>query len=54
MKRIIGCIILVMVFVLLIGMTCIVCGWKTGLAIWAIGFTLACVIVLAMALIEGE
>lgn len=55
MKRIIGGIILAMVFVFLIGTTCVVFGWKTGLITWAIAFAVSFVIVFAMFLIEeGE
>ena len=55
MKRIIGGIILAMVFALLIGTTCLAFGWKSGLIIWAIAFAVSLVIVFAMFLIEeGE
>ena len=55
MKRIIGFILLALIFVLLIGISCYVCGWKMGLIIWGIGFALALIIVTAMYLIdEGE
>ena len=55
MKKIIGGTILAMVFALLIGTTCVVCGWKTGLIIWAIAFVISLVLVFAIFLIEeGE
>ena len=55
MKRTIGFILLALIFALLIGITCYVCGWKMGMAIWGIAFALALIIVIAMYLIEeGE
>ena len=55
MKRIIGFILLALILALLIGITCYICGWKTGMTIWGISFALALIIVTAMYLIdEGE
>ena len=52
MKRTIGFILLVLIFAFLIGVTCYIYGWKTGLALWGIAFALALIIVIAMHLIE--
>jgi hypothetical protein len=55
MKRTIGFILLAFILVLLIGITCYVCGWKFGMTVWGISFGLALIIVIAMYLIEeGE
>ena len=55
MKRIIGFILLALIFIFLIGITCYIYGWKTGLALWGIAFALALIIIIAMYLIEeGE
>lgn len=55
MKKIIGCILLVSVFTFLIGTTCVVFGFKTGMGLWGIGFGIALIICLAIFLIEeGE
>ena len=55
MKRTIGFILLALIFTLLIGITCYICGWKIGMTIWGIDFALALIIVIAMHLIEeGE
>ena len=55
MKRTIGFILLALIFALLIGITCHICGWKTGMILWGISFALALIIVIAMHLIdEGE
>lgn len=55
MKKIIGGIILAMVFAFLIGTTCVAFGLKKGLIIWAIGFAVSLIIVFAVFLIvEGE
>ena len=52
MKRTIGFILLAFILTLLIGITCYICGWKTGLTIWGIAFALALIIAIAMCLIE--
>ena len=55
MKRIIGFILLALIFALLIGVTCYICGWKIGMTIWGISCVLALIIVIAIYLIEdGE
>ncbi len=55
MKRTIGFILLALIFALLIGVTCYICGWKMGMTIWGIAFALALIIVIAIYLIEeGE
>ena len=55
MKRTIGFILLALIFALLIGVTCYICGWKTGITLWGIAFALALIIVIAIYLIEtGE
>lgn len=55
MKRTIGFILLALIFALLIGITCYICGWKMGIIIWGISFALALIVVTAMYLIdEGE
>lgn len=51
MKKIIGGIILAMVFAFLIGATCVAFGWKMGLIAWAIALILTIIIVIAMYLI---
>ena len=53
MKRTIGVILLALVFALLIGVTCYIYGWKTGIILWGIAFALALIIVIAMYLIEN-
>ena len=52
MKRIIGIIILVLVFALLIGASCVAYGLKEALITWAIGLLLAIIIVIAIFLIQ--
>lgn len=52
MKRIIGIIILVLVFALLIGVSCEVYGLKTALITWALSFLLALVVIVAIFLIQ--
>ena len=52
MKRIIGIIILVLVFALLIGGSCVTDGVKTALITWALGFLISFVIVVAIFLIQ--
>lgn len=52
MKRIIGIIILVLVFALLIGASCEAYGVKTALITWALSFLLALVILVAIFLIH--
>lgn len=52
MKRIIGIIILVLVFALLIGATCAVYGLKTALITWALSLLLALVVIVAIFLIQ--
>ena len=52
MKRIIGIIILVLVFALLIGVSCEVYGFKTALITWALSFLLALVVIVAIFLIQ--
>ena len=54
MKRTIGFILLALIFALLIGVTCYICGWKMGMIIWGIGFALALIIVTAMYLIDED
>ena len=55
MKRTIGFIFLALIFALLIGVTCYICGWKIGITLWGIAFVLALIIVIAICLIEkGE
>ena len=54
MKKTIGIILLIAVYVALIGVTCAVYGWKCGLAIWATGFVIALIICIAMFLIEDD
>ena len=54
MKRTIGFILLALIFALLIGITCYICGWKMGIIIWGIGFALALIIVTAMYLIDED
>ncbi len=54
MKKIVGIIILVLVFSLLIGASCTAYGVKTALITWALGFLFAIIIVVAIFLItEG-
>lgn len=53
MKRIIGIIILVLVFALLIGASCVAYGVKTALITWALGFLFAIIIIVAIFLIQG-
>lgn len=52
MKRIIGIIILVLVFAFLIGMSCVAYGVKTALIIWALGLFVSLVITVAIFLIQ--
>ena len=52
MKRIIGIIILVLVFALLIGGSCVAYGVKTALITWALGLLISLVIVVAIFLIQ--
>jgi len=52
MKRTIGFILLALIFALLIGTTCYICGLKMGMIIWGISFALALIIVIAICLIE--
>ena len=52
MKRIIGIIILALAFTLLIGASCVAYGVKTALIIWALGFLISLVIVVAIYLIQ--
>lgn len=52
MKRIIGIIILALVFAFLIGMSCVAYGVKTALIIWALGLFISLVIVVAIFLIQ--
>ena len=55
MKRTIVVILLALIFALLIGVTCYICGWKTGITLWGIAFVLALITVIAIYLIEdGE
>ena len=55
MKRIIGFILLALIFALLIGITCYIWGWKMGMTIWGIAFVLTLIIAIAIYLIvEGE
>ena len=55
MKKIIGGIILTMVFAFFIVVTCVAYGWKVGLITWAIALILAIIIIIAIHLImEGE
>ena len=54
MKRIIGVIMLAIVFVLLIGATCEVYGVKEAIITWVISFLLAIVILIAIFLIKEE
>ena len=48
MKRIIGIIILALVFAFLIGVSCVAYGVKTALITWALGFLISLVIVVAI------
>ena len=52
MKRIIGIILLVLVFALLIGASCMAYGVKTALITWALSFLISLVIVVAIFLIQ--
>ena len=52
MRRIIGFILLALVFALLIGITCYIYGWKMGIIMWGIAFAFALIIVIAICLIE--
>ena len=52
MRRIIGIIILVLVFALLIGVSCVAYGVKTALITWALGFLFAIIIIVAIFLIQ--
>ena len=52
MKRIIGIIILALVFAFLIGMSCVAYGVKTALITWALGSFISLVIVVAIFLIQ--
>lgn len=54
MKSIIGIIILVLVYALLIGASCVACGVKTALITWALGFLFAIIIVVAICFIQGD
>lgn len=55
MKRTIGGILLAFVFALLIGVTCVAFGWKTGLIMWTVSFAVTLIILVAIFLIqEGE
>ena len=52
--KIIGIIILVLVYALLIGASCVAYGVKIALIIWALGFLFAIIIAVAICLItEG-
>ena len=54
MKRIIGIILLALVFALLIGVSCVAYGVKTALITWALGFLFAIIIAVAICFItEG-
>lgn len=52
MKKTVGVVLLIAVFAVLIGVTCAVCGWKYGLAIWGIAFAISLIICIAIFLIE--
>ena len=54
MKRIIGIIILALVFTLMIGVSCMAYGVKTALMIWALGLFLSLAIVVAIFLIQED
>lgn len=54
MKRIIGIILLVLIFALFIGITCYAFGWKRGMIMWGISFAVTLIIIIAVYLIvEG-
>jgi len=52
MRRIIGAIILALVFSFLIGASCVAYGLKEALITWAISLLLAIIILIAIFLIE--
>lgn len=52
MKKIIGIIILVLMFAILIGASCVAYGVKTALITWALGFLFAIIIIVAIFLIQ--
>ena len=52
MKKIIRIIILVLVFALLIGASCVAYGVKTALITWTLSFLISLVIVVAIILIQ--
>lgn len=52
MKKIIGIIILVLIFAFLIGVTCTVYGVKTALITWALSLFFAFIINVAIFLIQ--
>lgn len=55
MKKIVGVVLLIVVFAVLIGVTCVVCSWKFGLAAWGTAFAIALILCIAVLLIEeGE
>ena len=54
MKKIIGGIILAMVFAFFIIVTCVAYGWKEGLITWAIALILTIIILFAVYLITGD
>ena len=54
MKKIIGGIILAMVFAFLVVITCVANGWKAGLIAWAIAIILSIIIIIAVHLITED
>ena len=53
MKRIIGGIILAVVFAFLVGVTCVAYGWRAGLVAWVGGSAIAFLLFFALLLITG-
>lgn len=54
MKKIIGGIILAMVFAFLVIVTCVAYGWKVGLITWTIALILTFIVLIAMYLITED
>lgn len=52
MKKIIGIIILVLIFALLIEVSCVAYGVKTALITWVLGFLFAIIIIVAIFFIQ--
>lgn len=54
-RRVIGELILALIFAFLIWITCMSFGWEIGLTMWLIGFGISAIIIIAMYFImDGE